>query len=292
MQQPQQDFDFRELNWDDVTRHTSVVYNGRSKSGKTTLMYWHAYQLLKSEKHNFSTAMVFCPNKKVRDMWARRVPASWLHSGWSESTLQAELQRRKRRADEGKDVRSMLFVADDCSFDTKFLNSSLALEEAMKVGRNYKMTRLVACQWILDLKPALREQFEVYCFPKTNQLETIKKVHKYYGGPIGTPSLFHAIFRRLTRNWGCMCIYQNPQAEKVTDEIFWARAMPDLMEEDERKHGREIIGRDAYWAMHACYYSQKLLTDPNASYAPKSGQPIRMVGERRHPTTAGSVMCV
>jgi hypothetical protein len=150
MQQPQEDFDFRELNWDDITRHPSVIYNGKSKSGKTTLMYWHAYQLLKSEKHTFSTAMIFCPNKKVRDMWAMRVPASWLHAGWSESKLGAEIARRKRRADEGKEVRSMLFVADDCSYDTKFLNSSLALEEVMKVGRNYKMTRYVwAGHWLL-----------------------------------------------------------------------------------------------------------------------------------------------
>jgi hypothetical protein len=106
--------------------------------------------------------------------------------------------------------------------------------------------------------------------------------------------LFHAIFRRLTRNWGCMCIFTNPMAEKVTDEIFWARALPDKMDEDERKNGREIIGRDAYWALHSMYYSSKLLTDPNAALAPRSGQPIRMVGEHqpRHPTTAGSVMRV
>lgn len=284
------DYDFRELDFEKVSDHPALIYNGKTKSGKSTLMHWHAYQLLKSERHRYSTAMIFCPNAKIRKMWAKRVPESWIHNGWNESALAAEIARRKRREDEGKPIRSMLFVADDCSFDTKFLNGSLALEEALKVGRNYKMTRLVACQWLLDLKPGLREQFDVYVFPKTNQPETVKKIHKYYGGPIASPALFTSIFRRLTTKWGALIVMQDPMAEKVTDEIFWTRAYPDVIEADEKKNGVNIIGRDAYWLLHHTYYRRRIVTDPNAVRAPKSGEPIRMMGEKRYASTeCGSV---
>lgn len=289
------DYDFVELDFDKhVQEWSSIIYNGRTKSGKSTLMMWHAYQLLKSDKHRFSTALIFCPNSRVRKLWAKRVPTSWLHSNWAESVLQAEIDRRKRREDAGKSIRSMLWVADDCSYDTKFLNGSKALGEALKVGRNYKMFRMVACQWILDLNPGLREQFDYYVFPKTNQPETVKKIHKYYGGPIDTPALFRAIYRQLTYGYKAMVIAQNPRAEKATEEIFWTKAQSDSQQdmddgyyEDERKAGIQIIGRDAYWALHHTYYSKAPLRE-KAALAPRSGIPIRAVGERRAPTNCAA----
>jgi hypothetical protein len=156
------------------------------------------------------------------------------------------------------------------------------------------MFRMVACQWILDLNPGLREQFDYYVFPKTNQPETVKKIHKYYGGPIGKAALFVAIYRQLTYAYKAMVIAQNPAAESATDEIFWTRArsrsLEDLkagMYENESKEGIQMIGRDAYWALHHTYYRQQMQRE-KAVFAPGSGIPIRAVGEHRAPTRVGA----
>jgi hypothetical protein len=277
------DLGFKRWNFDNekfqaTLQNLGIVYNGKTKCGKSTLMLWHAYLMVTSKTHRFSTALIFCPNAKIRDEWAKRVPRSWLYVGWNERVLRQEMERRKRWQEEGRKIKPMLFVADDCSFDPKFLNKSLALAEAMKVGRNYGMTRMVACQWILDLVPGLREQFDIAVFPKTNQPVTIAKIHKNFGGPIASPATFYTIFRRLTQKWGAMVIFQNPQAEAADEEIFWTRAEPSAMEQDELKKGFAVIGRNAFWLLDRYYYRQKIQTDAYAVKAPRTGQVIRMIG--------------
>ena len=188
----------------------------------------------------------------------------------------------------------MLFIGDDCCLDPKKLNTSRAFGELMKMGRNYLMTRFMAVQWVLDLKPGLREQFQVYVFPRTNTPATVDKIHAHYGGPIREKHVFNSVFLRLTKDYGCMVVVSNPQAERPSDSIFWTRAPKDGGEAFRKRQSEPcIIGRDAYWAMNAVFFSRsRIIADMHAITAPKGGPVVRMVGEQAAAAAAESVMCV
>ena len=286
---------FEELSADNhIPSHPFILFNGRTRCGKSTLMEWILWLMARSPQHGFDEALVFCPSASFRNKLAKHIPRCFMHTRWDENVLMAEIRRRQARANKGLQNKPMVFLADDCMGNTKELNTSPALAELSKVGRQYGITRFVACQSVTDLKPPLRQQADIIVLPRMKQPAAAEKVYKELGGHFDTKRDFLATFKFMTRAWSAMVLVNNDK-DRLNEQVFWSRAYREEKAADDRsKKGPFRIGEEIYWRISAAYYSHQPLSSfgglgaaaqdaaNTAKRRAPNGHIMRIVGEDRH----------
>jgi hypothetical protein len=81
-------------------------------------------------------------------------------------------------------------------------------------------------QYSLGLGPAYRGQCDVIFLCRENYVSNRKRLYEHYAGMFPTFEIFCQVMNQCTENYECLVIDNNSKSNKLTDQIFWYKAMP------------------------------------------------------------------
>ena len=274
--------DFKELSADNVPDDPIVLVNGKTRSGKSTTIL-HIFSLLaRSQKHGgFRIVMVFCPSVAFRTAMSKFAPKAFFYEEWDESALKRLIDYQRTRANQGHPLRKVCFIEDDCLHDNA-INNSKALSELLKVGRQYRITRILSVHNIADLKPKLREQSDMVVLPFVKFPQVLEKLYKEVAaGSFPDKKTFFKTFRKMTEHYGCMVLLLTvADSNGIEDEVFWIRPLHADIQVQQQLTDPVLAGSRNLFLVANTYYNPDVEADNTLRGA--EGQTIRLVGEKEH----------
>ena len=136
---------------------------------------------------------------------------------------------------------------EDCFSDTKLFGKPI-VKDLFKNGRHRMMFSIVPCQYVMDLKPELRNQVKYWFILREENPETRKKLFKHVGGACKTFEIFNEIMDQCTHDYRCVVIDNISKSRNIEDRVFWYKA--DL-------HRAFRIGCTRYWKFHKKNFCDK-----------------------------------
>ena len=196
-----------------------ALFVARRGSGKSLLMR----ELMMHAKQLFDLVIAMTPTEDSAAFFRQHLPSRCVHeSGFVPSVLESALALQRNTTKEGKRLRSILLVLDDCTYDPKIFKSTAMRDLAMN-GRHQKISLWTSCQYLVDLPPAIRGQVDYVFALHEPVLDNRKKLHKMFFGVLPYPR-FCAAFETATDNYGAL-VLDNTVARSDPEEcLFWYRA--------------------------------------------------------------------
>ena len=146
---------------------------------------------------------------------------------------------------------------EDCFSDTKLFGKPI-VKDLFKNGRHRMMFSIVPCQYVMDLKPELRNQVKYWFILREDNPETRKKLFTHVGGACKTFEIFNEIMDQCTHDYRCVVIDNISKSRNIEDRVFWYKA--DL-------HPAFRVGCTRYWKFHKRNFTESKCVDEDEAMA-------------------------
>lgn len=159
----------------------------------------------------------------------RHIPEICIYKEWRPDIVQRLMDAQVRSWGHGKVGRKVAVILDDVFFDKRIWNDTV-LRSCFMNGRHAHILLLCACQYMMDIPPAIRTQVDVCVAAKEQMVPVKSKLYEQYFGVFPSLADFTRVFDVITDDHGVL-IFLNAQSSKVTDTVFWWRApwpIPDF----------------------------------------------------------------
>jgi energy-coupling factor transporter ATP-binding protein EcfA2 len=229
---------FSKFQLQTIPNNTVHVVIGKRDSGKTTLVRSIARRF-----HQADIVLVFCCTEPGNKNWS---------GGWCNDTDTGKRIYKKPVVPythvfyeyNGKQVRDvldammyqeplpsgqmrrLLLIFDDCSFDRGFVNDE-GLRYALMNGRNAWTDIIIVSQWMLALKPELRSQVDYVWALADNNWSNIRRLHEHWFGIIRDPNDFYKLFKELTEGYSAIVLSNNSKSQDLETLVHWFIADPN-----------------------------------------------------------------
>lgn len=96
-------------------------------------------------------------------------------------------------------------LLDDLMYDPAFLRQPL-MRGIFLNGRHYHITLVITTQYAIDVPPALRGNVDYIFLLRENNIQTIGKLHKNFGGLFPNVNVFQQALKVCTRDFGSLVL--------------------------------------------------------------------------------------
>lgn len=216
-----------------------LVFIGKRGSGKTKLMK----SVLSQMTHIFHSGIVFSETEDGNGAWGKHVPGLFIYNDYNPKILEEfigrqriitrenhrrfeEQNHRKPNDEETYNLRAppAFIVFEDCFSDVAKINRDKMISYVFKNGRHFNVSAFLTVQWLLDIKPGLREQIDYCFFTKTMQRSVKDKLYQHYFSFYPNTKAFERHFNKFTENYGSMVLKTVGQSYDISENVFWFRA--------------------------------------------------------------------
>lgn len=101
--------------------------------------------------------------------------------------------------------RDVFVLLDDLMYDPGFLRQPL-MRGIFLNGRHYHITLVITTQYAIDVPPALRGNVDYVFLLRENNLQTVAKLHRNFGGLFPNVNVFNQALKACTQNFGSLVI--------------------------------------------------------------------------------------
>jgi len=248
------DFLLSEINDRRLSGSSPVILiiggRGRGKSQTAKAIMRHLQKI--------PSGCVFSGTETSNPFYADIVPALFTFTTFDKKVIQDLISWQKKSSNR-KDVFVLL---DDLMYDPGFLRQPL-MRGIFLNGRHYRITLIITTQYAIDVPPALRGNVDYVFLMRENNLQTISKLHKNFGGVFPNANVFHEALKACTHSFGSLVLdnvkekvhkYRvNMSDEQVPFQMFspqvWQYAKQHTSSEDKERdvvEGQEcrlLLGR-------------------------------------------------
>ena len=241
---------FRKFNLNKLSCNSAILIIAKRGSGKS----WIVKSLLNHFK-DIPVGNIVSLTENVNNFYNNIVPDIFIFDKYSPTiidniyTYQTRILKKKKKLkddgfeEESNKIDSRFFlVLDDCMADSKVLNRDEKLKNLILNGRHYNILIIVTMQYVLNLKPEYRTNFDyIFLLYEDNHI-SCKKLFEQFGGMLENLKNFLKVFRALTENYGCMVI--NVKNKKSLKDKIYRYKADDLTNIDFK------MGSDEYRDFH------------------------------------------
>jgi hypothetical protein len=261
-----QSIKLRKFNMKDVQQDSVVVFIGKRRTGKSTLvrdLLWHHRDL--------PMGTVISGTEESNSFYGTIIPPMFIHGEYSPAVIanfvkRQQLITKKIRETTGKgvteagavtqrgalDPRSFL-IMDDCLYDNSWINDKF-IRYIFLNGRHQKIFFIITMQYPLGIPPVLRTNVDFVFILRENFISNRKRIFDNFGAAFPNFDFFCQIMNQCTENYECLVINNTTRSNKLEDMIFWYKA--DM-------HPEFRIGAPQFWQHNAVNYRVREEEDVN-----------------------------
>lgn len=244
----ERDFNIMRWTWDKCDPTRSVFVYGMRGSGKSFFVRDMMFNLRKK----FHSGAAMSPTLDSRMEFSKFMPMCFIHDEFDTDTvkelitIKQDLQKTYAKG-EHDDFRNVFLLLDDCSYDKKKLNG-LEMSELLMNGRHSKIFTITTLQWMKDLEPRMRENYDYIFLFQADSRETREKLFAMFGSSVfETFDEFDKFYRIAVKDRRILVFDRTSKSDKFEERVFWYKAQPIKR--------NFHVGCKSYWD-YAFYYSK------------------------------------
>ena len=180
---------------------TILIIGGRGK-GKSTVA-----KAIMRALQDVPSGVVFSGTESSNQFYSEIVPPLFTFDSFDKHALN-NIVKAQKKSDKSNDVFVLL---DDMMYDPGFLRQSL-MRSIFLNGRHYRITLMVTTQYAIDVPCALRGNVDYVFLMRENNLQTIQKLFKNFGGMFPNHNIFNQALRACTEGFGSLVIDNTKEA--------------------------------------------------------------------------------
>lgn len=224
-------FPIRELDLDMINprpggknkNSSKIVVIGKSGSGKSSLIR----SLLYNKHRLIPCAMVFNGTESIvdpDDRYGKFIPSILIHEKLDPELIENFIRRQKIAKENLPNPWTALIV-DDCTDDPKILNTPM-FHKIFKLGRHWKCMFILALQYGMDIKPAIRAQIDHTFILRETNLKVRKTLYENFAGIFPDFDTFCNVLDQVTNDYTALYIQTNATSNDWTQNVFYYKAKP------------------------------------------------------------------
>jgi hypothetical protein len=195
-------------------RHRVWLLIGCRGSGKSVLLR----DLLHKTRTHYDLGVAMTATHATAESLRQIFPPSLVYQdGYKFEVVDTLLENLKGLVVRDK-VRNALLLLDDCAFDDKVMKSP-AMKEIHLNGRHSRLTLMSTTQYCLTVGPLIRTNIDYVLALADNNIANRKRLHQFFFGCFPTFAQFDAVFREVTRDYGCLVLNNTNKTGTISESI-------------------------------------------------------------------------
>jgi len=210
-----------------IRPYSTILFAGGRRTGKSYAMrdfMWHL-------RDRIYETTVFSGTIDEDHPWERYTPEWLVHHclvDFDYPALQRTLSNQESRktlaAKYESDCPPAMLVFEDVEHLTPPIWKDQGMRSLIFNGRWSKSFCLVAFQYIMEVKMAMRGSFDYAVFAMENSAAVRDRIYKQFGGIFPTYDSFEAAFFACTSDYKVMVIDCRARSYNLEDVVFWYKA--------------------------------------------------------------------
>ena len=255
-------FDMKNISFNpNENKGPVIVFIGRRDTGKSflvrDLLFYH---------QDIPIGTVISGTESGNGFYAKHVPKLFIHDEYNTAIIENVLKRQKivmkqvkkeKEAYGSSNIDGRAFVIlDDCLWDNSWARDKMMRLLFMN-GRHWKIMTVITMQYPLGVAPNLRTNIDYTFILREPYITNRKRIYENYAGMFPTFESFCQVMDQCTENYECLVINNNARSNKLEDQIFWYKAVPQP---------NFKLGSKEFWALSEGINSddEEETYDPNA----------------------------
>ena len=215
----------KKFDLNEIPDGSICIFIGKRKSGKSFCIRDLLFQ-----KKDIPYCQVVSGSEHVNPYFSDFMPSSFINEEHNDATLKMLFKRQTALTNKmdkypekyaNADPR-LLILYDDCLHDESW-QKSREMRQIFNNGRHYKMFFILAMQYCMGIKPAMRENCEYVFLFRNPSLQGRRKLYECYAGAIPTFDMFCQIMDSLDK-FECLVICNSADRITLEDQVFWYKA--------------------------------------------------------------------
>jgi hypothetical protein len=249
-----------------------IVMIGRRDTGKSFLV-----RDLLFHHQEIPIGTVIAGTEEGNGFYGTMVPKIFIHPEYNTAIIQNILKRQRlvlKSVNEEKerskkttiDPRTFV-ILDDCLYDNSWSKDKMMRLLFMN-GRHWKVMLIITMQYPLGVPPNLRTNIDYVFILRENYLTNRRRIYDNYAGMFPTFEVFCQFMDQCTENYECLVIHNNSKSNKLTDQVYWYKAVD---------HPKFHLGNKQFWDMSKDYQmnsGDEPEFDPTGGKNKKPGQRV------------------
>jgi len=213
-------FDFDRLN----NKNGFYLLLGKRNTGKTT---WCRFinQHIQASRDGF--VVLITQNERLKENWSHHIPKLFIFQPEDADIMKSihvcmnnAIKSCERRGIDSQDNRLRLtFILDDVGSENKVMNN-LGLKSLAANGRHINVTVFILAQFLYQVPPKVRSQFEFIFMLASISQKSNKIVNNEFAAHVEYPK-FCKILQKATEDHGVLII--NTTSANVSDSLFFSK---------------------------------------------------------------------
>ena len=216
-----------EFNIKDIPYNGFIQILGKRGTGKTS---WAKHICANLEDNGEGIFIVMAGSEKVKESWAEMVPKLFIvdpNEAYLEKIKNIQNKNIKiynmKKQPFPRDLHITL-IMDDCASNKSLIRSKI-MSWLGSNGRHIELRVIFLTQYINQVIPELRCQFDVVLLLATSNKRNVAKFHEEFVG-CGELRIFHTILNAMTEDNGALIVDNRANASTMTSCCYYGKIVP------------------------------------------------------------------
>jgi len=229
-------------NLDNIPKGGVVIVNGRTNSGKTTLIKEILYHL----RYRYDRFVVMSGSRDTSEELSQHVPPVFVFDGFDAGKLDEIYKQQEHDVAVGN-PKSLLMIFDDLMYARGTMLKSETFRKIFMNGRHAKILLLLAMQDCKQLPPEFRTQTSLVFVCNEKNPDRRKRIYDAFNPIFKRHFEFDEIMKECTKDYEVMVLDNfQTKSDSISDNVFWYKAKP----------GRDFrVGDRALWQFSRRLYN-------------------------------------
>ncbi len=211
------------FNLDNIQKGGVIIVNGRTNSGKSTLIKEILYHL----RYRYDRFVVMSGSRDTSEELGRHVPPVFVFDGFDANKLDQIYKRQEHDIAIGN-PKSLLMIFDDLMYARSTMLKSETFRKIFMNGRHAKILLILAMQDCKQLPPEFRTQTSLVFVCNEKNPDRRKRIYDAFNPIFKTFYEFDEIMKECTKNYEVMVLDNfQTKSDSVSDNVFWYKAKPN-----------------------------------------------------------------
>lgn len=218
---------------------SKIVVIGKAGTGKSRLIM----SLMYEKNTVLPYSVIMSGTESETHFYEKHFPKTFIHYSFSIKKIENIIKRQKLMIEHSssRENQWLGLIIDDCMDDPKQFTHPV-INALYKNGRHWRMFFIMALQYCIDVKPAIRANVDgVFILRETSPVVR-KKIYDNFGGTIPTYDMFCKLLDAITVDYTALYIHNSSTSNDWRDCVFWYKAknVPSTFK----------FGNQYYWSHH------------------------------------------